>query len=98
MTPEQILFFTVAVPIIVGLVQVAKSAGLDTQWAGPAALLLGTVFGVTSAATGVFVSPEVGMSIGVGAFQGFLAGLGATGAWSTSRSIGHSIASEKASQ
>lgn len=65
--------FLVAVPIVLGLVQVAKTSGLPTKWAP----LLSVIFGVV-AAYGI-----AGFDFtGAVAIQGLIVGLSSAGLWS----------------
>ena len=70
-----------AVPLILGVVEVAKRAGLPNRFAGLVALVLGVVLGVAVAAETGDVSPLAG---GLG---GASVGLAAAGAWSTVKNV-----------
>lgn len=78
--PEAIVWGGVAaLPVVAGVVQVLKSAGLvPDRFAGVAALVLGIVGGV------VF-GHVAGVNLATGIVQGIVVGLAASGAWSTSR-------------
>lgn len=86
MVPETVVWAGAsALLLIVGVVQVAKQAGFPSKYAGILALTLGIVGG---AIVGLSDS-EIGIIPGI--VQGMLAGLGASGAWSTGRGIAQSI-------
>lgn len=69
-----------AIPATLGLVQVAKSAGLPDRWAGVAAVALGVLLGALIRLAGVG-----GGSVGLAAIAGLVAGLSAAGVWSGTR-------------
>ena len=58
----------VAVPTIVGLVQVGKTAGLSSNWAALAALIIGVTL-----ALGAFLSGQTG--VGTDPYQAVLSGI-----------------------
>jgi hypothetical protein len=64
--------FLVLVPIVLGLVQVAKSAGLSSKWAPILSLALGII---GAGVIGWGISSEI-------IIQGIIAGLSAAGLWS----------------
>lgn len=78
--PDAILWLGVAaVPLILGIVEVAKRAGLAARYAGVAALVLGTGLGIA-------VATETGdTSLLAGGIGGASVGLAAAGAWSTAK-------------
>lgn len=81
---ETALSGLVLAPIIVGLVQVAKQAGLASRLAGLVSVGLGLVLGV---ATGLAdVANEVGTDLAL-AIQGIIAGLAGAGLWSTGKAV-----------
>lgn len=67
-----------ALPLVVGIVEVAKRAGLPPRWAGLVALILGVAGGIAYGALAGFAALEALPS-------GLLVGLAAAGAWSTTK-------------
>lgn len=67
-----------ALPIVAGLVEVAKHSGFPDRFAGLLALVLGIAGGVSFAQL-------AGVHVATGLVQGIVVGLAASGAWSTSR-------------
>ena len=72
--------YTLALPITLGLVQLAKSAGLPTRWAGLAAVIIGALAGLFANLAGGEQA-----SIANAALTGIVAGLSAAGVWSGTR-------------
>ena len=70
-----------AVPLIVGIVQVLKQAGLPSRFAGLAALAFGGGGGFWLGAA----APEVAVPAAV--IAGIMSGLSASGAWSITSSV-----------
>lgn len=64
----------VLTPVVMGIVQVAKSAGLSSRWGGIAAILIGAILGISA---GLYAG-DVYMS----GIAGLVAGLTAAGAYS----------------
>ncbi len=60
-------------PIVIGLVAIAKEAGLPSRWAGVAAALLGLLAGL---------APVGDMTLVVAALSGLVGGLTAAGVYS----------------
>jgi len=80
MSPEQIVIFGIAtMPMVAGIVQVFKTAGFPSRFAGVLALVLGL-------ATGGLAGYATDTNIGVALAQGLMAGLGASGAWTVTTS------------
>jgi hypothetical protein len=66
-----------ALPLTLGIVELLKGAGLPARWAGIAALLVGSVAGVTVRLAGVGDG-----TLALAALTGVVAGLSAAGVWS----------------
>jgi len=79
---QSVVWFGVAaVPLIVGIVEVFKQAGLPSRWAGLTSLGLGLAGGVLSARFGIDANVPAALAAGI------MAGLAATGAWSVTRPL-----------
>ena len=79
---QSVVWFGVAsVPLIVGIVQVAKQSGLPSRWAGLTSLVTGLAGGILSARFGVDADVPAAIA------SGLMAGLAAAGAWSLSSPI-----------
>ncbi|MCO5177936.1 MAG: hypothetical protein M9890_13345 [Thermomicrobiales bacterium] len=72
--------YTLTLPLTLGLVQLAKSAGLSTRWAGLAAVVIGALAGLFANLAGA--EP---VSIANATLTGIVAGLSAAGVWSGTR-------------
>ena len=72
----------VVAPLVVGIVQVCKQAGLPGRWAGVAALAAGIGCGVLVRLAGIGSGP-----LGLAALSGAVAGLSAAGVWSGARAV-----------
>lgn len=72
------------VPLIVGLVEVAKGAGLAARWAPLLAVALGVAIGVGYRAAAGTLAPE-GMA--VAGLHGLALGLAAAGLYSGARAV-----------
>lgn len=70
-----------ALPLVVGIVEVLKRAGLPDKWAGLVSLILGV-------GGGLAYGGVAGLSALEALPQGLLVGLAAAGAWSTTKSAG----------
>lgn len=80
--PEAVAWGGVAaLPLVVGIVQVAKRAGLPARFAGVLALALGV-------GGGIFYGYAAGLDVAASVPQGILVGLAASGVWSTTKSAG----------
>lgn len=78
-SPEMVAWGGVAaLPLVVGVVEVSKRAGLPDRWAGLLALALGI-------SGGILYGGLAGLDPIISLPQGLLVGLAASGAWSTSR-------------
>jgi len=89
MTPEQIVLFGVAaMPVIAGVVEAIKRAGMPSRYAGVLAILFGIGAGAAAA-----LSTDT--QLGAGIAQGLLAGLGASGVWSVGSQIRSGELTEK---
>lgn len=78
-TSQSVVWFGVAsIPLIVGIVQIAKQSGLPTRFTGLAALVTGLAGGVLSARFGIDADVPAAIASGI------MAGLAAAGAWSMS--------------
>lgn len=86
MDPTQIAG-VVAVPTIVGLVQVAKTAGLSSNWAALTALVLGVILALGAFLTG---QAGVGADLYQAVLSGIALGLSAAGLYSA----GHAVTRE----
>ena len=64
-------------PIVIGLVAIAKEAGLPSRWAGVAAALLGIVLGLVAG-----LAPVGDATIVVAGLSGLVGGLTAAGVYS----------------
>lgn len=64
----------VLAPIVMGIVQVAKSAGLASRWAGVAAIVIGAILGISA---GLYAGEPY-----LSGIAGLVAGLTAAGAYS----------------
>jgi len=74
---QSVVWFGVAsIPLIVGIVQVAKQSGLPSRFAGLAALITGLAGGILSARFGIDTNVPAAIASGI------MAGLAAAGAWS----------------
>ena len=69
-----------AVPLIVGIVQVFKQAGLPSRFAGIAALILG-------GAGGAWLGASAEVALPAAVVLGVMSGLSASGAWSVTASV-----------
>lgn len=70
-----------ALPVVIGVVEVLKRAGLPDRWAGVVALLLGI-------GGALLFGAAAGLDVTTSLAQGLLVGLAASGAWSTTKSAG----------
>ena len=77
----------VAVPTIVGLVQVGKTAGLSSNWAALSALIIGVIL-----ALGAFLSGQTG--VGTDLYQAVLSGIALGLAASGLYSAGYAVTRE----
>ena len=77
MTTIDLTIYALALPLTLGLVQVAKDAGLPSRWAGVAAVIIGALAGVFAN-----VARAGGASVTTAALTGIVAGLSAAGVWS----------------
>ncbi len=77
MTTIDLTIYTLALPLTIGLVQVAKSAGLAGRWAGVAAVVIGALAGLFADLAGTGEA-----SVATAALSGIVAGLSAAGVWS----------------
>ena len=71
--------FVILIPVILGLVQAAKIAGLNTRFAPLLSIALGVV--------GAFVVQWSLADAGVAIIQGIIGGLSAAGLWSGTRAV-----------
>ena len=69
--------FVVLIPVVLGLVQVGKIAGLNTRWSPLLSVVLGII--------GAFVIQWSLSNAGIAIIQGIIAGLSAAGLWSGTR-------------
>lgn len=74
--------FALALPLVLGLVQLAKEVGLPSRWAGVAALALGVACGLLLPLASVGDAPPARAAL-----TGLVAGLSAAGAWSTGKAL-----------
>ncbi len=77
MTTIDLTIYTLALPLTLGLVQVAKDAGLPGRWAGVAAVVIGALAGLFAQVAGAG-----GAGFASAALSGVVAGLSAAGVWS----------------
>ena len=77
MTTIDLTIYTIALPLTLGLVQVAKDAGLASRWAGAAAVNIGALAGVFANLAGAGET-----SAATALLSGIVAGLSAAGVWS----------------
>ena len=80
MASIDIAIWAVVAPLVVGVVQVCKQAGLPPRWTGVTALAVGVGCGVLARLAGVGAG-----SLGLAGLSGAIAGLSAAGAWSGAR-------------
>jgi len=79
---QSVVWFGVAsIPLIVGIVEVLKQAGLPSRFAGLTSLGIGLAGGVLSARFGIDADVPAAVAAGI------MAGLAATGAWSVTRPL-----------
>ena len=64
----------VLTPVVMGIVQVAKGAGLPSRWGGIAAILIGAILGISA---GLYAG-----DVYLSGIAGLVAGLTAAGAYS----------------
>ncbi len=76
------VLFALALPLVLGLVQLAKEVGLSSRWAGVAALALGVACGLLLPFASVGDAPPARAAL-----TGLVAGLSAAGAWSTGKAL-----------
>jgi hypothetical protein len=81
--PIDVAIWAVTVPLVMGVVQVCKQAGLPSRWAGMSAVALGMAGGVLVRLAGIGGGP-----LGLATLTGAIAGLSAAGAWSGVRAAG----------
>lgn len=67
----------VLTPIVLGIVQVAKGAGMSSRWGGIAAILIGAILGISA---GLYAGEPY-----LSGIAGLVAGLTAAGVYSTTR-------------
>ncbi|HMM43515.1 MAG TPA: hypothetical protein PKA95_16605 [Thermomicrobiales bacterium] len=77
MTTIDLTIYTLALPLTLGLVQVAKDAGMASRWAGVAAVVIGALAGLFADLAG---AGDAGAA--TAALSGLVAGLSAAGVWS----------------
>jgi len=77
-----LVVFSLALPLTVGVVQVLKEAALPTRYAGVAALATGVLAGLLVRFSGIGDGP-----LALAALTGAIAGLSAAGAWSGARAL-----------
>ena len=77
-----LVVFSLALPLTVGVVQVLKEAALPTRYAGIAALATGVLAGLLVRLSGIGDGP-----LALAALTGAIAGLSAAGAWSGARAL-----------
>jgi hypothetical protein len=77
-----LVVFSLALPLTVGVVQVLKEAGLPTRYAGVAALATGVLAGLLVRLSGIGDGP-----LALASLTGAIAGLSAAGAWSGARAL-----------
>lgn len=82
MTAIDATLWALVVPLVVGVVQVCKQAGLPTRWSGLSALAVGVACGVLARLAGAGSGP-----LGAAALAGAIAGLSAAGVWSGARAV-----------
>jgi hypothetical protein len=80
------------VPMIIGLVEVAKRSGLDAAWAAPLSIVLGLVASLGFAATH---GPVAGDMWYQAALWGVAFGLSASGLYSGAKAVGEALTSPK---
>lgn len=73
---DSIALSLILVPVIVGIVEVAKKTGLPSQYASMTAIILGVIL----------VTILAGLSV-VNAIVGIVLGLSASGLWSVGKSV-----------
>jgi hypothetical protein len=71
-----------ALPLTIGIVEILKSIGLPTRWAGVAALLTGVATGVLVRLAGIGDG-----ALALAALTGAAAGLSAAGVWSGTKAV-----------
>lgn len=76
------------VPLIIGLVEVAKRSGLDSAWAAPLAIVFGLVASLGYTATHPPVAPELWYT---SALWGIAFGLSASGLYSGAKAVGENV-------
>lgn len=77
MTTIDLTIYTLTLPLTLGLVQVAKDAGLASRWAGVAAVVIGALAGII-----VDLATGSGTNLATATVSGVVAGLSAAGVWS----------------
>lgn len=77
---EYAALITLLTPILMGVVQAAKSAGMDSRWAGLASIAIGAVVGALYALSfSAAIPPTI--------FVGAVSGLSAAGLYSAGKAI-----------
>ena len=82
MTELDLIVFSLAMPLTIGIVQVLKEAALPARYAGVAALATGIIAGLLVRLSGIGDGP-----LALAALTGAVAGLSAAGVWSGARAL-----------